>query len=65
MDESKQGHTVGVSDHDPQHGDGTDAVHALEGIRVRPERQETTSVGVDRETNKQAANAGCICEDNL
>lgn len=52
MDEAKQDHAVGVSHNNPQHGDGSDTVHTLEGARSGLEGQEPTGVGVDGEADE-------------
>lgn len=47
----EHGQAVGVSEDDPQHRDGSDAVHALQRAwRVR-EREKTPRVRVQRETS--------------
>lgn len=50
MNVAHQGEYVSVTDNDPHHGYGSDAVNALQSPRVRVEGQEPLSVGIDGET---------------
>lgn len=49
--EAEHGQAVGMSEDDPQHRDGSDAVHALQRAWRVGEREETPRVCVQRETS--------------